>query len=310
MATYFTPVVKRERSAAGSSVVKERPSLDTVSTSILIFPSPPTAVGSSAPPSPCTSSISSVPTDLTFPSDSGALLSRRTSARRGRSLSRTSSLRSTGRSSSFTPSVLASGWEDLEEEDANEADDLALWQQNGRSASGATVFPESARDRERWFELVVQPKLEARARTLSTRSSASQLHLAHNAPHPPIHLPLLDLFRSVFSFDEDTVKLLTRGSSSRSELFPSSPFDAASIAEEEEAARADAEREHAGALVLRHETTMLQQGMEAAADLVPGNPFAVPFSFWTLISIVTGVVGSSGRLLSSPWRRAHAHSSG
>ncbi|KZV88952.1 hypothetical protein EXIGLDRAFT_838870 [Exidia glandulosa HHB12029] len=294
MATYFTPAPTSRRAhsdAAPTRANAQRPPLDT--SSILIFPSPPTAQSSSVPPSPYEDSLSSVPTDLSLPSDSGYSLSRRTSSRGpgpGRSISYSRS-----RSVSYSRSRLSSSWEDVGEED-----DLALWPSHSRN--------DSEWEREQYFERVIQPQLVARARTLSSATSSKSSTLPD--PHPPVHIPLLDLFRRLLLIDEDdeTVQLLTRAStSSHSHLFDASPYAGGVHAGDriEEETRLEEERACAARVcVPYHETDMLKHGLAVYTDedRPIHNPFAPSLSLWSLITLVADVVGSGGKLLSTSWR--------
>jgi len=317
MAAYYTPPQRSNSGATYNSYSdasrhnRQRPGPDntdyTPSASFLIFPSPPCAVEPATPDSPYASSISSLPTDVSFITDDRAAFSRRSSFRDiSPCRSRVNSSLSQTAGYSTNP-VFTTSWDDFGEELARAND--AQWRQHtarmvaesfggSRAGAGATSADDPAR--QSWFTLNLrQPKDE----TPTTQkppppSSTPELH----QQQPLFRLPLLSAVRKVFSIDDDTLQLLARPSprAHHADLFDASPYAHDKDCHDE---KSFSPRVVSMPEDLERPSRSLKHGLNALAESdEQESPFGVRMAVMTLASIVAAAVGSSGKALAA-WPR-------
>jgi hypothetical protein len=216
MSQYYTRP-SRPYHAASSPSLTTAEQLAPLTESIYIFPNP----SSDPPSSPAGSSVLSVPTDH------GSYHS--TTPRRDRSAARSEEsyvhLGSAERRYASTPdSAEVELWEwntEPEEDTTSEGfEPLESYQTATGTRWGILTMPLRP---ARLQDHHVRSRTHSQTSSVPTYRSLGDdsVDLRANSPHPPVHLPLLGLIASLFSVDEDTLRLLTHSTAHRgSVLFP------------------------------------------------------------------------------------------
>ncbi|KAH7099603.1 hypothetical protein BKA62DRAFT_709508 [Auriculariales sp. MPI-PUGE-AT-0066] len=310
MSTYYTPTQRRGRTPIYPSSPlpsRSRSPLYTTdltpSASILIFPSPSNAVEPSVPDSPYASSISSLPTEISFATDDRFAPSRRSTSRcsdRSPSRSRCSSVLARDR-------LTSTSWEDLGDElrHASHAPgsylSVPLLGATALYAAGASTTMHD--EPTRWLTLNPRPRRE---------STVSYFSDYQEPPQPEEQareqLPLLSVLRKVFAIDEDTIDVLTRPSSQRTELFDASPYAPGEHPGTAPDSTASWTPGRGMSLTNDFEQPArgLKRGFAARAAVEwDDHPFSLRTSLWTLVSIAADAVRAKGKTSgwsTRPWQ--------